>query len=203
MGGETIMCLVQASKLDYERAREQLIRGAKNLPKLLPALDRWHTESRALRLQGKQKAVLRHLAQRQLPFRKVPEVEEWVRSFQEVKYRYKFLVLTGPSQMGKTQFAHSLAPGKTLELSMCGAVAPDLRSYSYWDHDVILFDEVSPSQILSQKKLFQAGHGPIKLGSSQTNSLTYDVWLHGKHLSVPRIPGTRMCRRCHTPTLVG
>ena len=42
--------------------------------------------------------------------RVLPEVEAWLKTFEQDLFRYKFLVLDGPSQMGKTIYARSLSP---------------------------------------------------------------------------------------------
>ena len=50
-------------------------------------------------------------------FRLVPEVAAWITACKEVADRRKFLVLDGPSRLGKTQFAMSLVPhGQGLEV---------------------------------------------------------------------------------------
>ena len=69
----------------------------------------------------------RRLARR--PFRRLGVVESWVELHVKTRWRYPFLVLTGPSCMGKTQYALSLVGiGRALELNMACAVEPDLHA---------------------------------------------------------------------------
>ena len=44
---------------------------------------------------------------RQQPFRAIPEVLQWLEQYTQTRDRYKFLVLGGPSRMGKTRYAAS------------------------------------------------------------------------------------------------
>ena len=95
----------------------------------------------------------------QKPFQEFAEVSEFLAQFDQCRHRYKFLVITGPSRLGKTMFARTLAkPGwTTLELNCAGGSEPDLRAYRLREHDCIVFDEITAFQVVKQKKLFQAG----------------------------------------------
>ena len=116
---------------------------------------------------------------RQRPFRHLPEVARWLKTFEQVDWRYKCLVLTGPSRTGKTRYACSLAPeGQVLELNMATAPEADLRGFDPTVHTLVVMDEISPSQALRQKKLYQSPPCPIQVGSSATNCHSYEVWVH-------------------------
>ena len=115
----------------------------------------------------------------QRPFRKLQIVEDWKQQYRVHSGRYKFLVLTGPSCMGKTQFALSLSPiGASLHLNMAVAPEPDLREFKYLHHDLILFDEAGPEQVVRQRLVFQAGNSWVQLGCSPTNQASYKVWMY-------------------------
>ena len=73
-----------------------------------------------------------------------------------------------------------MGPGRALELNMCSAPEPDLREYNPNEHDLILFDECSPKQVLRQKKLFQCPPVPVKLAASTTSCFSYSVFVHRK-----------------------
>ena len=61
----------------------------------------------------------------------------------------------------------------------CASDAPIvLRDYLWRTHLLILFDEISPSQVAAQRKLFQAGFAPIQLGASVTGNFLYTVFVH-------------------------
>ena len=61
-------------------------------------------EKRQIVKQAKQETLL-NLAQRQMPFRSFPAIENWKEQYDTEVSRYKFLVLVGRSRMGKTQLA--------------------------------------------------------------------------------------------------
>jgi len=99
--------------------------------------------------------------------------------------RRKFLVLSGASGLGKTQFATSLVPaGKALELNCASCPEPDLRDFEPAVHELILFDEASARMVVAQKKLFQGPAVEVVLGCSGTNCHAYKVWVHGVRMVV-------------------
>ena len=109
-------------------------------------------------------------------------MEEWKAQYNVMLPRYNFLVLAGPSRMGKTAFARSLAAEgmHTLEVNCASGAEPDMRAYRLATHDCVLFDEVHGSQVLAQKKLFQCSFIPVELGCSATNCHSYKVFVHRK-----------------------
>ena len=116
---------------------------------------------------------------------KVAEVEEWVAAHQELKHRYKFLVLEGESRYGKSMFALKIAGrAKTLDLSCAGQLHPDLRSHDPFVHKAVLFDEAPVAMILAYKRHFQAPSTVLDCGTSATNNWSYKVWLHQQKLIV-------------------
>ena len=100
--------------------------------------------------------------------------------------RYGFLVLDGPSCMGKTQFARSLAQTSkgVLEISMAGSAKVDLKLYDPLVHEVLLFDECDPHTVLEKKKLFQAGGACISMQTSATNIMAFTVCVAQKKFVV-------------------
>ena len=179
VAGEWVMQLVQQGKITYMAARSELVKGAKNLQRLLPDLDRWWSEMRKEDIDTRRERILRKLRPMQRPFRRIAAVQEWMKCFEEDRLRYPFLVLTGPSQTGKTQFALSLGTESTaMQLNMATAPEADLRKFDHRIHRVLVFDEISPAQVLKQKLMFQAPLNVVTLGSSNTNCYAYEVWLH-------------------------
>jgi len=145
----------------------------------------WWNEQRKERLRDLQAEVQMQISLNTRASRRVPEVDRWLEQFLTVQRRYKFLVLDGPTRMGKTEFAKSLVgPGQCLELNMSAAPEPNLRDYDHEQHELILFDECSIDAILRQKRLFQAPACVLSLGASATNCFAYDVWVHRKKLVV-------------------
>ena len=129
--------------------------------------------------------VQRHLAAAAKPFVRIESVEQWKEDHKAIRPRYKFLVLVGPSGLGKTQYAKALVPsGRALELNMAAAPEPDLKAFDHETHDLILFDECPAKVILKQKKLFQAPAVKVALAASVTGCYSYTVWVHQKLLVV-------------------
>ena len=130
-------------------------------------------------LQDRKELVWSELRRWVRPAKTYPAVERWLQLQTQICTRQPFLVLEGPSCLGKTQFAMSLVgPGKGLEVNCCACPEPDLRSFRAMTHELILFDEASPELVLKQKKLFQAPAVDVTLGASTTNCHAYTVWVH-------------------------
>ena len=86
----------------------------------------------------------------------IEAVSEWVRDLQSPRDRRKFLVLDGPSRMGKTAFSCSLVgSGEALEVNCAGIVDPPLRAFSRSRHRLILFDEAATHMVLKNRRLFR------------------------------------------------
>ena len=185
VNGEWVLNLVQAGKMHPQVARAEIIKTAKNLPRLLQNLDKYVSEMREQRLRDRIAQIELELQRSERPFKIFPEIERWKEEHAVARPRYRFLVLVGPSGLGKTQFAKSLVgKGRSLELNMASAPEPNLKDYDHEQHDLILFDECSAEKVLLQKKLFQAPLSAVSLGQSTTGCFAYDVWVHAKLLVV-------------------
>ena len=135
-----------------EAAREHLVNQARDLPRLLSSTDQCVREKRNKCLENHQSRVLQHLHMMTRPFLSIPAVDQWLKEHQEIRWRYKFLVLVGSSMMGKTRFALSLSPaGRSLELNCVTGNEPDLREYDATQIDLILLDEMPASGAIRQK----------------------------------------------------
>ena len=179
-----IMQLVQARKLSVCKARELLVETGSGVARCFRELDivEAYLERRAYR--HAYETALFELAKTQVPFKTYPVVNEWLEQYNSFMHRYKCLVLTGPSRLGKTAFARSLKePGtEYLELNCAASSDPDLRSFRFSLHSLIIFDEISPAQVANQRKLFQASATPIDLGASSTQIYSYKIYVHRKRM---------------------
>ena len=178
-----IMNMLQGKKITMTDAREQLVQ-CRNA-------SRWIRELECVEREEEKAAVVAAMAKAQellapclLKFRSYKVVDEFVAQFEQAKQRYKFLVLAGPSRVGKTVYARSLAPIGTecLEVNCSSGQEPDIRAYRLSRHGVILFDEVEASQVVAQRKMFQACASAVQLGCSATNCHSYTVFLWRKRL---------------------
>ena len=119
------------------------------------------------------------------PAKEYAVVREWKAQYADMLHRYKFLVVQGPSQTGKTEFCRVQCPaGRTLEINCAAAEEPMLRDYDSQLHDMIIFDEASPKMVVRQRKLFQAQHARVDLALSSTSCHSYSVWLYRKMLCI-------------------
>ena len=175
-----IQNMLQMGKMTQEDARAELLRTTKCIPRQMDNMDRLAQETERMSLAEHIREVQRELEGKRLQTRVIPAVTEWLRTFDTLEPRYRFLVLDGPSKTGKSLCSRSLSPcrEKYLEVDCSGTEFPDLRAYKALQHTYVLFDEASPSLIVRNKKLFQASASLCKLGSSPTNQNAYDVWFH-------------------------
>jgi len=158
------------------------VKGCDNNLRNLACLERIQEEDNVKVLEA---AVKRELAPTYHPNRTYAAVERFLQEHERVRYRYKFLVLTGPSGMGKTQFVRNLASRDScvLELNCAWSLDIDLKDYRRACHD-FLFDEASPACIIKHKKFFLRPPCLVTLGQSATAMYTYKVCVHQKHFVV-------------------
>jgi hypothetical protein len=183
MNAEWLWQLVATQKMRLVDARLELVRSARNLGRHLRNHDVLKEELKELHtmIQAKEKEI-RH---RRQPWRRIEEVVEWMHSFTEPADRRKFLMLCGPSRLGKTQYASSLVPeGSSLQLNCAGVIHPSLRDFDWKVHKLILFDEGSPMMVARNRRLFQCPNAIVTLGQSPTNSMNYSVYLNDTALVI-------------------
>ena len=120
------------------------------------------------------------------PFKSFPQVDEFNKQFNEIRSRYKFLVVEGKSKTGKTYFTKWMMgnPDRVFETNCASCPEPELRDFKALFHQVILFDEASPALVIAQKKLFQAPPCFVELGCSTTNCHSYKVLVSGIRLVI-------------------
>ena len=182
-----VMTMVAGEKMALRVGREQMIRCGKGLNRRLNDLERLAQARREIKLEARVREVQRHLESTALRFHQFPVVQQWLaHAGAPFQRRKPFLVLEGPSGVGKTEFIRALfGAARTLELNCasCGA-APDLRQMDPDKHRLVLFDEASPELVLKNRKLFQAPAALIDLGHSPTGMNVYRVWLNDAVLVV-------------------
>ena len=178
-----IQKLVQAQKLDMDVAKS-LLRQCCNASRHLQQLEVIDEYLEAAAVQREQERAYRLLAKRLKPQKTYEQAQHFVRQFDFPMHRYRFLVLSGPSKVGKTAFARSLCEKgmEVLEVNCASGAEPELRAYRLCKHDVILFDEIVARQVAAQRKLFQAQSASVQLGCSATNCHAYDVFVWGKKM---------------------
>jgi hypothetical protein len=178
-----IMRALAGEKMLFAAARAVMARIPQNLAKNLENMDRWHRERCELRVATVMQARAERALRRQRPFKRFAMVEQWLAQYEDTLDRYRFLVLEGPSRLGKTAFVYSLAPASSIyEMSCSGETRPDLRAYNAIEHTILFFDECTPEMTVAMKKVFQAGSRPVTLNTSATNMFAIKVSLGGKRI---------------------
>ena len=194
--------LLQQGKVTSSTVRNVIIHCATNVPRLLANLEGYELALRERAEDEHMQSMRATVSGAFRPFRRLPEVVLWLATFQRMVCRYKFLVLEGPSQLGKTQFAVSLAdPGRTLIIDCSGATEADLRRYRSDAVDTILFDEGKASIVLKSKPTVSVAVRPNSLRTVQhelpcvycRSSCEADD--HHKQHMVRGIATTSQCRR--------
>ena len=105
------------------------------------------------------------------PHKQYPRIDDWLEQYKEVAFRYNFLILWGPSKMGKTELARSYFQNPFEHRdAVCWA------GYDEDKHDVIIFDDVKMiyKYISENRALFRAG-GLATVQTSATNMHAMDV----------------------------
>ena len=172
--------LIQMRKLTYEEGRNLFTAMGRNCAIHLTSLDTAKRQRQMLAAMEEQRLDSLRLESAQMPFRRLDEVERWLHLFQVDASRYPFLILDGPSCMGKTRFVHSLVPRQCVFYSDCSNdQLPDLRRFDRDIHKLILLDEMGPTTAITLKKLLQSGLDVVTLGTSPTQQFTYTVYVRG------------------------
>jgi hypothetical protein len=145
----------------------------------------WHRRSsNDRRLADLERAVQADIERGLMPFRVIPAVSAWVAGFSDegVRLRYSSLCLVGPSRAGKTNFGMSLFSRSRTLVVNCQGLRPHLpcvREFNRQQFSAILWDEIDPVQVLSNKVVFQSGPMRVAFQQSACNAFAYSQWLWG------------------------
>jgi hypothetical protein len=151
---------------------------------LTPTLEGVVTRTIAKQREGKRKAELdrrsRILEAGRKDFRVIHAVEFWREQYENVLPRYKFLWLSGPSGLGKSQFAKSLAVGTHWH-----SAGVSWAGYDPVEHEMIIFDDIYDQEdyISKHKPIFQASR-TVTVNTSKTNCFAQSVDTAGKKIVV-------------------
>ena len=120
-----------------------------------------------------------------LPFKRFPEISEWAKQYAPSNYgklrRFKFLVLEGPTSLGKTVLGMNLFQN-TFYVNMQCSPEPNIMKFKYGEHDSILLDEICWEKVISHKVFFQAGVEGTYLSESVCMQHAYWRWLYATPL---------------------
>ena len=176
---EWIWGLVQSKKMSFHEARKELVRCAKCLTRHLPNLNKLEEESIALDLQKTIREKEKILQRERCPFKQLKPVQALIEDLKVPRDRRKFLVLDGPSKMGKTAYCMYLfGKDATLEINCMGETSPQMQMFRHNKHKCVLLDEAAPEMVLLNRKLFQAPNSMVQLAQSKTGCHSYSVYLN-------------------------
>ena len=184
MRAEWIMEWYRQFKIGPQRTERELVRF--RCGRVRGAVDEigfLEDRKQGLQNQYDQFLVRNHLMKAFHEFVKFPAIDGW-RQFYKSKHwgklaRFLFLVLVGPSRMGKTNLALSLfGIHYTYVCNAQGTTTPYLNGFSKRFHKAILFDEASPECVKQNKQLFQASADGSCIGGSKTNCHLKELFLY-------------------------
>ena len=177
---EWIFNMVQNNKITYENARSELIRCGKGLCRRLADLDRWHAARLEQEMMVRSEQLQKKLRSTLKTFQRFDVVDKWLgENFRTVAARRKFLVITGPSGVGKTEFVRSLFEfGAVLELNCAGMEHVCLTGFVAQKHQCIFWDELSAAVIVQNRKVFQHPACWVDMGHSPTGQHVVRYWLN-------------------------
>ncbi|CAE7641355.1 unnamed protein product [Symbiodinium pilosum] len=114
------------------------------------------------------------------PFPRVPAADAWLATFREDRLRYPVLIVLGPSQTGKTEWAKSLFK-RPLELKVGSLeVFPEaMRSFDRTWHDGIVLDDVRDLNFLAehQDKLQGKYDARVEFATTPGGTCAYSKYL--------------------------
>ena len=180
VNGDWVFTLVQQEKIEYVDAKELIVRSGRAVGKRLQDLNAWRQAHAELASQAYvQSAQIAHAAANKT-WRIVDAIETWrEENTRPMMRRKKFLVLVGPTGLGKTEFVKGMfGAARVLELNAAGMLQPCLRQFHADTHVCILWDEAEAILIAQNRKLFQCPACFVELGFSPTGAMTYTVMVN-------------------------
>ena len=176
-----VLGLVENQKLRLEDAKREYLSTCVSVQRNIENLEAIE-RAREAEMQAKYLASVQHdLKGLRKEMADPPRWTEWKAQYQQLKPRYKMGVLCGPSSTGKTmkaRVAFDSEESRCYEVNCSGGAEPSMRGFKFFYHKWVLLDECKPSQILAQKKFFQAQPVPVVLGTSQTGCHEYKCCVH-------------------------
>ena len=183
---EWISNMVQAEKMEFRDAIQEMTRCGKGYQRRVAELKAWQAGKNELILQARVDAERAYHAAHNKKFHSFPRIDAWLaRNTQPHMRRKQILVLEGASGLGKTEYIKALVGHDfCLELNADGMVKPVLLGFDAMVHRLIFWDECSARLVLENRKLFQCPPTWIALGFSPTGKDVYNVWVNDAVMAI-------------------
>ena len=176
-----VMAFVQSGRMHSKDAVGQLLQTYKDAEKHVRSLEYCKMKLSEQLKEQKIAARCKLLARNRHPRRRIAIVDDvFLPHMNLMVDRHSFLVLDGPSQVGKTTFCKQLCTKADgyVEIDCTGlTVAPNLHVLSD-STELICFDECEPWYVAKYRKLFQGPEKAVNLGDTQSSRFSYsaDLW---------------------------
>lgn len=171
--------LLQSKRITRDTARALYCQCGCAVSQHLADLDLVEEHEHRARTELSVSQAWRMLASQHSEWKTYAAVEEWLAEFHVASTRRRFLVLHGPTKVGKSCFARALAEREGLKayaVNMAGNVlTPNLRRLVSSDYGYLLLEEASCEFILENRMLMQGFPMMIQLGQSTTGRFGYEV----------------------------
>ena len=180
VNAEWITNMIQAEKMNFDDALREMVRCGKGFTRRIADLKAWQRAKEELALEDHVKAEAAYHRANNLGWKKFPVIDAWYeRNMKPHMRRKEFLVVEGPSGLGKTEYIKALVGvEEVLELNADGMVKPDLHGFSAERHKLIFWDELNVQVIVENRKLFQCPPCFVNLGYSPTGRDMYKVFVN-------------------------
>ena len=183
-----VIQLWQRRKLNHAGAKVEIVNARGHTASYLREIELIEQLELKIQIDIEKAIIDAMLAKAFKPSRFLEEVALWQLQYSRegpfslwgVASRFKFLVLTGPSSLGKTQFAKKLfGEHATLTVGCQNVSIPFLKDFIRGKHKAIIFDEISSPCIHNNKAIFQANNDIVLLGQTPSAEYIYRVFLYG------------------------
>jgi hypothetical protein len=162
----------QLEKIGDDAAEREVVENKHRVEATLKQL--WfHAEKvKQMELKEERLKVKALLSKEMKQYKKFPKVNKWKAQYMPAQYgkrmRFKFLVLVGPSSLGKTAFAMHLYGVASTYYTNCQNVSePNLSGFQRGVHSAIVVDEAGPELVVKNKAIFQCNAEGVSLQESR------------------------------------
>ena len=175
---------IHARKMDLRAAEQELMGTRMPCKGMLDSVQKWVDYEQEEEIAAEQQQEYARMATEMRPFKACPphveaRVHLWRRTLDDPSQkprRSKPIVIDGPSQLGKSQWAiHQFGGTRTLVVNCQGVTEPPLRFYARMQshYDSLVLEEADWRLVHKNKLLFQSTNASVDMASSATSCFAY------------------------------